>query len=193
MQIAIVGVGTTGAEIVRAVAPGGDVILLHDTDEKMLRLTLAYVSREIDRSVEQGTLDAMIARRVKRAFILTTDLKKCAAADLIIEAVPDKLAVKQALFQTLDGLVRPNTLLATTTNMLSITRLAASTRLPERVIGLHFCRPVNNTRVVEVVRTPTTRQDLIDQAAALIKLSGRTPIVVPDNPGLIVNRLSQMY
>jgi 3-hydroxybutyryl-CoA dehydrogenase len=192
MHIAIVGVGSTGAEIVRAVAPGGETILLHDTDEKTLRLALAYVSRALDRAVEQGQIDSMRARRVKRSFVLTTDLKRCAAADVIIEAVQDKPAAKEALLQALDSLVRPDALLATTTNRLSITRLAAATRLPDRVIGLHFCRPVQNTRVVEVVRTPTTRQDLIDQAAALIKRSGRTAVIVPDNPGLIVNRMAQM-
>lgn len=193
MQIAIIGAGDIGAEIALAVALGGDSIILHDTNEKTLRLALARISRAIDKNTGQAALDSFLARRVKRAFMLTTELKKCDAAEVVIEAIQDKLAAKQALFQALDGLVRPNTILATSTNLLSVTKLAASTRLPERVIGLHFCRPVNTTRLVEVVRTPTSRQDLVDQAAALIRRSGRTPLVLPDNPGLIVNRLAQVY
>jgi 3-hydroxybutyryl-CoA dehydrogenase len=77
--------------------------------------------------------------------------------------------------------------------LLPVTKLAAGTRLPERVIGLHFCRPVNGTRLVEIVRTPTSRQELVEQAAALIRRSDRTPLILPDNPGLAVNRLAQMY
>lgn len=193
MQIAIVGMGATGADIAQAVALGGDSILLHDTDEKTLRLALARISRAVDQGVAQEKIDPLVARRARRSFVLTTDLKKCAPAEIVIEALPDKLAAKLSLFHALDNLVRPDAILATSTNLLSVTKVAAGTRLPERVIGLHFCLPVKATRLVEVVRTPTSRPEVIDQAAALIRRSGRTPLILPDTPGLTVNRLAQVY
>jgi len=193
MHIAIVGVGTMGADIAQAVALGGDAILLHDTDEKTLRLALARISRGIDVGVQLGKLDPLRARQAKRAFTLTTDLQQCAPADLVIEAVPETMAVKQSLFRALDNLVRPDTILATSTNTLSITLLAAATRLPERVIGLHFCRPAHIMRLVEVARTPTSRQDVLDRAVDLVRRIGKTPVIVQDMPGLIVNRVAQAY
>ena len=193
MQIVIIGAGTMGADIAQAMALGGDPIVLHDTDDTTLRLALARISRGIDKGVQRNKIDPFVARRAKRVFTLTTDLQKCAPADLVIEAVYEKLTVKQSLFQALDGLVRPNTILATSTNTLSLTTLAAATRLPERVIGLHFCRPAYIMQLVEVVRSPNSRQDLLDQAAALVRKIGKTPVMVQDTPGLIVNRVAQAY
>jgi 3-hydroxybutyryl-CoA dehydrogenase len=193
MHIAIVGVGTMGADIAQAVALGGDSILLHDTDENTLRLALARISRGIDAGVQLGKVDPLKARQAKRAFVLSTNLQQCASADMVIEAVYEKLTVKQALFRALDGIVRPDAILATSTNTLSITTLAAATRLPERVIGLHFCRPAHIMRLVEVARTPTSRQDVLDHAMALVRRIGKTPVLVQDTPGLIVNRVAQAY
>jgi 3-hydroxybutyryl-CoA dehydrogenase len=193
MHIAIVGVGTMGADIAQAVALGGDPILLHDTDERTLRLALARISRGIDAGVQLGKIDPLKARQAKRAFMLTTDLRRCASADMVIEAIHETLTVKQSLFRALDGIVRPDAILATSTNTLSVTTLAAATRLPERVIGLHFCRPAHIMRLVEVARTPTSRQDVLDQAMALVRRIGKTPVLVQDSPGLIVNRVAQAY
>lgn len=193
MLIAIVGAGTVGTEIAQAVALTGEPVILCDSDEKTLRVALGHISRGVDHATAAGTLDSFTARRAKRAFRVATDLIACAGAEVVIEAVYDRLDTKQTVLRTLDGLVRPNTLLATTTNLFSITTLAAATRLPERLIGLHFCRPVDATRLVEIVRTPIARQDLLDQAAALIRRTGRTPLLVPDTPGLVVNRLTQTY
>jgi 3-hydroxybutyryl-CoA dehydrogenase len=193
MHIAIVGVGTMGADIAQAVALGGDSILLHDTDERTLRLALARISRGIDAGVQLGKIDPLKARQAKRAFMLTTDLRRCASADMVIEAIHETLTVKQSLFRALDGIVRPDAILATSTNTLSVTTLAAATRLPERVIGLHFCRPAHIMRLVEVARTPTSRQEVLDQAMALARRIGKTPVLVQDSPGLIVNRVAQAY
>jgi 3-hydroxybutyryl-CoA dehydrogenase len=193
MHIVIVGVGTMGADIAQAVALGGDSILLHDTDERTLRLALARISRGIDAGVQLGKIDPLKARQAKRAFMLTTDLRRCASADIVIEAIHETLTVKQSLFRALDGIVRPDAILATSTNTLSVTTLAAATRLPERVIGLHFCRPAHIMRLVEVARTPTSRQEVLDQAMALARRIGKTPVLVQDSPGLIVNRVAQAY
>jgi 3-hydroxybutyryl-CoA dehydrogenase len=193
MLIAIVGAGTIGTEIAHAIALGGDPVILHDTDERVLRLSLARISRDIDKGVRLGKVDPLVARRAKRAFTLTTDLQQCVAANLIIEAVQDTLAVKQTVFQALDNLVPRETILATSTNTISITQLAASTRVPERVIGLRFCRPAYVMRLVEIARGLNTDQAVIDQAVTLARRIGKTPVVLPDTPGLIVNRLAMAY
>jgi 3-hydroxybutyryl-CoA dehydrogenase len=193
MHIVIVGAGSLGTEIAQAVALSGERITLHDTDEAALRLALARISRGIDHAVRRKTVDALRARRAKRVFWLSTEVSDCAAADVVIEALPDTQPVKRALFQTLDGLVRPNTILATTTNLIPITTLAAETRLPERVIGLHFCRPADRMGTVEVVRSPAARPDLLDRAVALVRTMDKTPVLLDDSPGLIVNRALLAY
>jgi 3-hydroxybutyryl-CoA dehydrogenase len=193
MQVAIVGAGTMGADIAQAVALGGDAIILHDIDTPTLRQALGRISRGIDRGVTLGKIDPVIARRAKRVFTLCTDLSRCAAADLVIEAVPDDLEVKQTVLHALDDIVRPDAILATSTNVLSLTVLAAATRLPERVVGLHFFKPAAIMRLVEVVRGDLTRQDVVDGAVELAQRIHKTPVVVKDAPGLIVNRIAQAY
>jgi 3-hydroxybutyryl-CoA dehydrogenase len=193
MQIAIIGLGANGVEIAHAVALGGDEIILHDTDERVLRVGLAKISRAIDQGVRLGKVDAFTARRVKRAFILTTDLQKCAAADMVIEAIPDTLNAKQKLFRTLDDLAARGTILATSTNTISVTRLAATTRHPARVLGLHFFKPAHIIQLVEIVRGLNSATEAVDQAADLVRRMGKTPVVLADAPGLIVNRVAITY
>jgi 3-hydroxybutyryl-CoA dehydrogenase len=193
MQIAIIGLGTNGAEIAHAVALGGDEIILHDTDDRVLRAALAQISRAIDQGVRLGKVEAFTARRVKRAFILTTDLERCAAADIVIEAISDALNAKQALFRTLDDLTARETILATSTNTISVTQLAATTRHPERVLGLHFFKPAHIIRLVEIARGLNSGAEAVDQVVALVRRMGKTPVVLADAPGLIVNRAVMTY
>lgn len=192
-QIAIIGAGTTGTEIAHSLVLGGDQVILHDTNERALRMALAQISRWLDQGVRLRKVDPWNARRAKRAFSISTDLKACTVTDVVIEAVRDQLRIKQPLFQALDSLVDPDTVLATTSNTLSIARVASMTRLPQRVIGLHFCRPVYATSLVEVVRGPNTHQQVIDAAVALVRRIDKTPLIVPDTPGQVVNRLAQAY
>lgn len=191
-QIAIVGAGSLGVEIAQAAALSGWPVVLHDPDARALRQAVARISRRLDRAVRQGRLPARQARRAKRVFTLNTALDACADTELIIEAIEDRLPLKRTLFQKLDELVRPNTILATSTNTLSITRLAAVTRQPGRVIGLHFPRPAHVMQLVEVVRAPGTRQEILDRAMTIVRRFDKTPILVDDSPGLIVNRVAHM-
>jgi 3-hydroxybutyryl-CoA dehydrogenase len=193
MSIAIIGAGISGTEIAHAVALGGDEIILHDTDERVLRVALAQISRAVDTGVRLGKVDPFKARQIKRAFTLTTDLQKCISAAMVIEAIQDTLNVKRALFQTLDDLMPRETILATSTNTISVTRLAASIRSPERVIGLHFFKPAYIIRLVEIVRGLNTDQGAVDEAVALVRRMGKTPVVLADTPGLVVNRIAMTY
>lgn len=193
MQVAVVGAGTMGTDIAHAVALGGCDVLLLDTSEAILRQALARISRNLEKGVRLNKINARRARRAGHAFTLVTDIKLCAPAELVIEAVQDDLALKKSVFQALDGVLRPETILATSTNTLSISALAALTRTPERFVGLHFCNPAHLMRLVEVVRAEQTRQDVIDRARAFVTQIGKTPVLVQDSPGLVVNRIGQMY
>ena len=156
LQVAIVGAGTMGANIAQAVALGGCDVILHDIDRAVLRQALARISRGIDQGVRLGKVDAVQARRAKRAFTLVTDVGRCAAADVAIEAVFDDPDLKQTVLRELESVVSSTALLATSTNTLSPTALATSTRQPGRVLGLHFCNPAHVMQLVEVVRTEHT-------------------------------------
>lgn len=193
MQIAIIGAGTMGTGIAQAVARGAGSIILHDSDDAILRQSLAAISRGMDQGVRKHKLDRAVMRRARRVFTITTDLARCATADLVIEAIPDVLPAKQALIRRLDSALTPNAIIATTTSTLSITKLAGASEYPERVIGLHFFLPAPLMRLVEVIRTPMTLPTVVDQAADLLRAMDKTPITVDDTPGWIVNRIAQAY
>ncbi len=192
-QVTIVGAGTMGTEIAYAMAVSGDQVILHDTNPRALRSALAQISRRIDQGVRLHKIDPWRARQAKHSFIVSADLHICAQAEIVIEAIHDQLAAKHQLFRALDELISPHTILATSSNTIPVTRLATVTRIPERVVGLHFCRPVYATSLVEIVRSPNTRQEAIDKVAIMVRRIGKTPLVVSDTPGQVVNRLAQAY
>ncbi|WP_119065201.1 3-hydroxyacyl-CoA dehydrogenase family protein [Aggregatilinea lenta] len=193
LQVAIVGAGTMGANIAQAVALGGCEVILHDIDTAVLRQALGRISRGIDQGVRLGKVDAAQARRAKRAFMLVTDVARCATADVAIEAVFDDPDLKQTVLREIDSVISSSAILAISSNTLSPSALAASTRQPERVVGLHFCNPAHIMSLVEVVRTEHTDPASLERATSLVRAIGKTPVVVEDNPGLLVNRIGQAY
>lgn len=193
MQIAIIGAGTMGAGIAQVFALSDHHVILHDTDPLTLRRALARISRSMSQGVARGKIDPRQARRARRVFTLTTDLARCGGAAVAIEAVHDDTALKETVLQELDLVLGPDAILATTTNTLSITALAAAIRTPGRLVGLHFLNPAHIMRLVEVIRAAQTRPDVIDRALDLVRAAGKTPVVVDDAPGWIVNRVAQAY
>jgi len=193
MQIAIVGAGTTGTRIAQAVALNAAQVVLHDSSEAAMRLALGRVSRALDHEVARGVLDRAQARRARRVFRLAPTLDDCAGAAIVIEAVGDDLALKHAVLRALDAVMPDSAILGTTTHTLSIAAVAAGTRRPERVIGLHFARQAQQMRLVEVVRGARTSPEAVERAQAFLRAAGKTALVVPDTPGQIVNRAAQAY
>jgi len=182
-----------GAGIAQSAALGGHDVLLHDAGGRTLRRALAAISRNLDAGVRRGKIDPARARQARRAFWLIDDLEQGASADIVIEAVDDDMAIKQAVFEALDDIVDDDTLLATSTDTLPVTTLAARTRRPERVVGLHFFNPAHIMQLVEVVRAEQTAPDVLDRALELVRSFGKTPLVVADTPGWVVNRVAQAY
>ena len=193
MQIAIVGAGTVGARVARAVALYAEQVTLHDSDDASMRRAVAQISRSLEQDVTRGIIDRSRARRARRVFRLAETLEECAGAAIVIEAVSDDLALKHAVFHALDEVIQDSTLIGTTTQAHSIAAVAAATSHPERVIGLHFAGPASERQLVEVIRAPRTSADTLERVQTFLRAIGKTPLVVPDTPGQVLNRMTQTY
>jgi 3-hydroxybutyryl-CoA dehydrogenase len=190
MRTTIVGSGQMGHGIGLSYALGGHRVTLFDSDpaardraEAGIRAVAAYLVRE--RLVEEAAASAAIDRVSRSADLAAA----CAAADLVQEAVPEEMALKQALFAEVEPLVRADTIIATNTSSLRIHALGERMREPERLVGMHWVSPPYLVPIVEVVRGQATRDATVDRAVAILEGVGKIPIVVPDVPGFAVNRL----
>jgi 3-hydroxybutyryl-CoA dehydrogenase len=187
--VGVVGLGTMGAGIAEVLARQGLDVVAVDADVARVEHGRGLVERSTSRAVARGKLagedrDALLARiRFTAAF---DDL---AAAELVVEAVPERLDLKREIFGRLDAVVAPAAILATNTSSLSVAEIAAATREPARVVGLHFFNPAPVQRLVEVVRTVVTEPAVVEDAVALARRLGKLPVVVGDRAGFIANAL----
>ena len=188
-RVGVVGLGTMGAGIAQVcVQAGVDTVGVEVSDELGERAR-ARVGHYLGRGVEKGRMtsedrDAALAR-----LETSTDRSALAECDLVVEAVVEDLAAKQALFRELDGLVRPEAVLATNTSALAVTEIARATERPDRVVGMHFFNPAPVLRLVEVVRTELVSDDAYETALAFAERIGKEPIRCRDTPGFVVNRI----
>jgi 3-hydroxybutyryl-CoA dehydrogenase len=185
----VVGLGTMGAGIVEVFARAGLDVIAVELDDSLLAAGKSRLERSFGRAVERGRLteadhDAHLSR-----VRFTTDRCDLASADLVIEAVPERLEVKAALFAELDGICPPATVLATNTSSLPVTQIAASSGRPDRVAGMHFFNPAPVMRLVEVVHTVLTADEVVEAVRSLATRCGKTPVVVGDRAGFVANAL----
>ncbi len=188
-RVAVVGAGTMGRGIAQVIAQAGIVITLIDREPEIVRASLEEIRRQLDRAVERGRLDPEQAAVALSLIALDTDLQAVADADLVIEAVPEVVELKQEVFRRLDQYAAPEALLASNTSSISITLLAAATQRPTQVIGLHFFNPVPAMKLVEVVRGLRTSDQAVEAAVEFAQRLGKTPVVVNDSPGFVSNRV----
>lgn len=188
-HIALLGAGTMGHGIAHVSAIAGYRVTLYDVDDGRVSAGLKKISGNLEKGVEKGKVTAETRDRALALISGTTSLSELATADLIIEAVPERIELKQQLFAELDGIVAPHAIFATNTSSLSIARIASAVRDPSRVIGTHFFNPVHIMTLLEVVVHPGTREDV--RAAVLDYGSriGKECIVVNDAPGFATSRL----
>ena len=187
--VGIVGLGSMGAGIAQVCALAGlPTVGREVTDELCIRARERIADR-LRRSVEKERLSHGDCEAALGRLTFTTGWDDLAACDLVIEAVSEDSAVKGAVFHTLDEVVRADAVLATNTSALSVTRLAASTEHPERVLGLHFFNPAPVLELVEVVRTPLVADEALAAACSFVRSVGKTPVACNDTPGFLVNRL----
>jgi len=187
--VGVVGSGQMGNGIAHVAAAAGCAVLLVDLEERFLEKARVTIGKNLDREVAKGKRTAAEKQGVLDRITTTTDLSKLASADLVIEAVVESEAVKKDLFGRLDGLCPPGALLASNTSSISITRLAAATRRPERFIGMHFMNPVPVMELVEVIRGIATSDETAAAVEALARRMGKTAILCNDSPGFVSNRV----
>jgi 3-hydroxybutyryl-CoA dehydrogenase len=187
--VGVVGAGTMGNGIAHVFARSGFQVLLCEVEQRFLDRGLESIGKNLAREVAKGKLTAGEAEAAQGAIRGTLQGSDLAVCDFVIEAAPERFALKQELFSELDAVLKPEVILASNTSSISITRLAAQTRRPERVIGMHFFNPVPVMKLVEVIRGLETTDETFAQVKALAETLGKSPVEVHDAPGFVSNRV----
>ncbi|MFC5907320.1 3-hydroxyacyl-CoA dehydrogenase family protein [Streptacidiphilus monticola] len=191
--VAVVGLGTMGAGIAEVVARSGREVVGIEATTDEAHAARARIEEATAHSVERGRYTEAERQDLLGRISVTGVLASAARAQLVIEEVPERLELKRELFAELDKICPPETVLATGTTALSVTKLAAVTSRPERVLGLHFFNPAPAMQLVEVVRTVLTDPQTADEAAEFARSLGKSPVLAGDRPGFIVNGLLFAY
>jgi 3-hydroxybutyryl-CoA dehydrogenase len=192
-SVAIVGGGFMGAGIAESVAVHDLPVVVRDVDQHCVEQARGRIEASLSRAVRGGKLDEDRAHSVWDRIELTTELDAVAAADLIIEAVPENPELKLQVMKAVDGVAREDAIVASNTSSIPIAELAQVLRRPERVIGLHFFSPVPVMRLVEIVVALDTAEDTVMAAKAFAEQIGKVPIETKDRSGFIVNMLLVPY
>jgi 3-hydroxybutyryl-CoA dehydrogenase len=187
--VGVVGLGTMGAGIVEVFARSGLRVLAAELDAEAVERGRAHLETSTARAVGRGKLTQEAADELLGRITTTTSLADMAAADLVVEAVPEQLELKATVFGELDRVCRPDVILASNTSSLSVTELAVRTGRPGKVVGMHFFNPAPVQKLVEVVRTVVTEPDVIDDVQAFASSLGKVPVVIGDRAGFIANAL----
>lgn len=192
-SVGVCGAGLMGNGIAQACATAGlDVIVVEVAPEPLAR-GLAAIAKSLDKFVEKGKLTQTQRDTTFSRIRGTTDLSDFKHCDLAIEAIIENVAIKTKLFCELDAIMPAHGIICTNTSSLCVIELAAKTKRPSRVAGLHFFNPVPLMKLVEVVRTIATTQDVIDTLFSFARTLGKEPILAQDTPGFVVNRLLIPY
>lgn len=187
--VAIVGLGTMGTGIAEVLTRAGREVIGIDTDEAAARHAVTALEAATARAVQRERITERERQDILARFRTFTDLQAAADADLVIEVVPEDYELKRQVFAGLDAVVRPDTILATGTNALSVTRLAADSQRPERVLGVHFFNPAPAMKLVEVVSSVLTAPTAVAAVTELAHALGKDPIAVGDRPGFVADGL----
>ncbi|MGH4029091.1 3-hydroxyacyl-CoA dehydrogenase family protein [Actinomycetota bacterium Odt1-20B] len=187
--VAVVGLGTMGTGIAEVLARAGREVIGIDISERAAAQAVTALESSTARAVRRERLTESERGDVLARFRTFTDLQAAADADLVIEVVPESYEIKQQIFRELDSVVRPDTIVATGTNALSVTRLAAESARPERVLGLHFFNPAPAMKLVEVVSSVLTAPTAVAAVTDLALALGKEPVAVGDRPGFVADGL----
>ena len=188
-RLGVVGAGTMGHGIAQVAAQAGLDVVLVDVSPQALERGMAGIAKSLDRLVAKGKLSGEDKAAALGRITTAADVGTLADAGLVVEAVVEKLPVKQSVLAELDRVCGPGAILATNTSSISITRLAAATRRADRVIGMHFMNPVPVMQLVEIIRGLATSQATYARVEAVTRRMGKTPVEVHDAPGFVSNRV----
>jgi 3-hydroxybutyryl-CoA dehydrogenase len=187
--VGVLGAGTMGNGIAHVFARSGFDVRLCEVEQRFLDRGLETIRKNLDREAAKGKLTADEVAAALKRIQGTLDRQSLAPCDFVIEAATEKFEIKSQLFAELDSILPPHVILASNTSSISITKLAAKTKRPEQVIGMHFFNPVPVMKLVEVIRGLATSQATYDTVKALAEKVGKTPVEVNDAPGFVSNRV----
>ncbi len=189
-KVAVLGAGIMGSGIAQVVAGAGFNVTMQDIEDRLVDKGLSTIKTYLDRAVEKEKIGTDAATAALARIKGTTDIKEAVAeADLVIEAVVELMSVKKEVFVKLDGICKPEAILASNTSGLSITEIASVTRRPDKILGIHFFNPAPVMELVELIRGYLTSDDTFIVTKAFIEQLGKTPIEVKESPGFAVNRI----
>ncbi len=188
-NVAVVGAGTMGNGIAHVFAQHGWSVTLIDVSEAALARGLAAIQANLERQVKKGTIAATAPAEILGRIAGRTALEAASGAELVVEAATERPDLKFEIFRTLDTVAPPGAILASNTSSISITEIAATTRRPEQVIGMHFMNPVPVMQLVEVIRGHATSDPTMHRTLEVARALGKTPVEVNDYPGFVANRI----
>lgn len=189
MKVTVLGSGTMGAGIVQVLAQHGHDVIMRDLDDSLTAKGMSIVTKNLDRLVQKEKITAELKTETLSKIKTTTKISDVADSDLIIEAAVENMEIKKKIFKELDEVCKPSAILATNTSSLSITEIAAATKRPDKVIGMHFFNPVPMMKLVEIIRGIATSDDVTSTIVKLTRDISKTPVEVKEAPGFVVNRI----
>ncbi|MCZ6696114.1 MAG: 3-hydroxyacyl-CoA dehydrogenase NAD-binding domain-containing protein [Acidobacteria bacterium] len=187
--IGVVGAGQMGRGIAQVSALADLCVVLHDTEQRILEAAKSAIDASLQAAVGKGKISQVDMTTALHQIGITTKMHDLGACDFVIEAVTESLSLKQTIFESLDGICRKSVVLASNTSSISITRLAAATRRPTRVIGMHFMNPGPVMKLVEIIVGQRTEAAVVEETRVLVARLGKTPVISQDLPGFISNRI----
>jgi 3-hydroxybutyryl-CoA dehydrogenase len=187
--VAVLGAGTMGNGIAHVFARAGYHVILRDVEQRFLERGLETVAKNLDREIKKGKLPEAERAAVLGRISLVTDMSAIAAADFVVEAVPEKIEIKRAVLSEADGVLGANAIIASNTSSIAMTTLAAITKRADRFVGMHFMNPVPMMLLVEVIRALQTSDATFSATMQLAEKLGKKPVAVNDAPGFVSNRV----
>ncbi len=188
-SIGVIGAGQMGNGIAHVFAQSGFNVVMQDISAEFVSKGLATIGKNLQRGVDKGKMTAEEKDAVLARIRTTTSLEDFKDVDFVVEAATEKWEIKQQLFETLDRVCKPGVILASNTSSISITRLAAITKRPEAIIGMHFMNPVPVMQLIEIIRGLATSDATFQSVMELSAKLGKTPLACNDSPGFISNRV----
>jgi 3-hydroxybutyryl-CoA dehydrogenase len=192
-NVGVVGCGAMGSGIVQVCAQSGYDVVVLERNEQLLKKGLSSIDSFLNKGVEKGKMTTEGKNAVLKKIRGTLDYREFSACDLLVEAVQENMEVKQKVFEALDRMCPPHAILGTNTSSLSIIDIASATRRPERVLGLHFMNPVPLMKLLEIVGSVATGEEVLETCKEFGKSLGKTVILAKDTPGFIVNYLQYPF
>ena len=188
-KVAVIGAGTMGNGIAHVFAMNGFEVKLVDLSAEQLTKAIATITKNLDRLIAKQTLTELQKAETLKNLSIATSFDVCADADLVVEAATENVDIKLKIFKQLDEICKQETILASNTSSISITRIGAATKRPDKVIGMHFMNPVPVMKLVEVINGYATSRETLQQIEICTRTLGKIPVEANDYPGFVANRI----